>query len=177
LRTSLTFKHDVLATLTAIAPLNFTPYACTQISNRNISVKETAMSDPVSGTNDMIANMTPVLQEGEYVFCTTDDEARYSACADKAIAVFAEPEGASLILPAGIAALMGFDASAPMRCISLMVNSSLEGIGLTAAVAGALTENAIACNVVAAFHHDHIFIPEKDAETALKVLEALQASA
>ena len=134
------------------------------------------MTKPVSALEDMLSEMTPVLQKGTYIFCTTDDEDKYSACADKAIAIFAEPEGASLILPVMAAGLMGFDTSAPMRCISLMVNSSLTGVGLTAAVATALADEGIACNVVAAFHHDHVFIPEPDAERALSVLEELSGA-
>ncbi len=70
----------------------------------------------------------------------------------------------SLILPAQD------DAHDAMRQITLDVNSSLEGVGLTAAVSAALADRGIACNVVAAYHHDHIFVPEKDAETALDVL-------
>ena len=35
--------------------------------------------------------------------------------------------------------------------ITLMVHSDLEGVGLTAAVSGALADAGIACNMVAAF--------------------------
>ena len=64
-----------------------------------------------------------------------------------------------------------------MRCITLQVHSALDGVGLTAAVAGALAAQGIACNMVAAYHHDHAFVPEAQAEAALAVLLALQAGA
>jgi hypothetical protein len=53
------------------------------------------------------------------------------------------------------------------------VQSSLEAVGLTAAFSNALAEHRISCNVVAAYHHDHIFVASSDAERAMKVLKAL----
>jgi hypothetical protein len=64
-----------------------------------------------------------------------------------------------------------------MRCITLNVYSSLERVGLTAAVAQALADESIACNMVAAYHHDHAFVPASDADRAMAVLTALQSSA
>ena len=60
--------------------------------------------------------------------------------------------------------------------ITLTVHSSLEGVGLTAAVSRALAEADISCNVVAAFHHDHLFVPLKDADRAMKVLRTLSGT-
>jgi hypothetical protein len=57
--------------------------------------------------------------------------------------------------------------------ITLTVHSSLEAVGLTAAVSKALTNVGISCNVVAAYYHDHIFVPIKDAQQAMEVLETL----
>jgi hypothetical protein len=55
------------------------------------------------------------------------------------------------------------------------VHSSLEAVGLTAAVAGALTAAGISANVVAAFHHDHVFVPADRAEAAMAQLDLLRA--
>jgi len=43
---------------------------------------------------------------------------------------------------------------------------------LTAAFSKALAENGIGCNVVAAFYHDHIFVPIQDTEKAMAVLNS-----
>ncbi|MDI3335342.1 ACT domain-containing protein [Defluviimonas aestuarii] len=123
---------------------------------------------------DMIGNMAPLLRDGEYVFVSTPDEALGQALAPKAIATHREDEGLSLILPASIAQGAGFDAGNPMRCITLKVYSALDGVGLTAAVADALAGQGIPCNMVAAFHHDHVFVPSDRADEAMQILIALQ---
>jgi len=80
----------------------------------------------------------------------------------------------SLILPLG---KHPDPASAsPMRQITLNVFSSLDGVGLTAAVAMALAEVGIPCNMVAANHHDHVFVPSDRAEEAMACLLGLQRS-
>jgi hypothetical protein len=50
-------------------------------------------------------------------------------------------------------------------------------VGLTAAVAGALADLGIPCNMVAAYHHDHAFVPEADADRAMEALRGLSAAA
>ena len=46
-------------------------------------------------------------------------------------------------------------------------------LGLTAAVSSSLAAANISANVVAAYHHDHIFVNAKDGTKALDVLESL----
>lgn len=82
----------------------------------------------------------------------------------------------SLILSVDVARQAGLPVDQPMRCITLKVFSSLEGVGLTAAVSRVLAENGIACNMVSAFHHDHVFVPEADAEQAVNLLKDLQSA-
>lgn len=57
--------------------------------------------------------------------------------------------------------------------LTLRVHSSLEAVGLTAAVSAALAEHGIAANVLAGFHHDHVLVPEHRADDAVAVLRAL----
>ncbi|MEQ9005869.1 MAG: ACT domain-containing protein, partial [Pseudomonadales bacterium] len=45
------------------------------------------------------------------------------------------------------------------------------------AVAAALTDAGISCNMVAGLRHDHLFVPEADADRALAVLQAMQTEA
>ncbi len=82
-----------------------------------------------------------------------------------------------MIVPIEVAEENDLNVGQPMRCITLTVYSSLEGIGLTAAVSAALADNAIPCNMVAAFHHDHVFVPEALCDQAVQVLIELQDGA
>jgi hypothetical protein len=57
--------------------------------------------------------------------------------------------------------------------ITLRVTSALDAVGLTAAVAGELAQAGLSCNVIAGYHHDHLFVPYDRAPSAVAVLEAL----
>jgi len=114
----------------------------------------------------MISGMNPVLDGTTWVFLVSDDP----VLKDQALATFREAEGLSLIVPEAANA-----GGLPMARITLAVHSALDGTGLTAAVSGALAAAGIACNVVAAFHHDHIFVPENRADEALDILRGLAA--
>lgn len=116
----------------------------------------------------MLAGMAPVLNPGGYVYRTLGAG---EAVPEGALGTFREAEGLSVIVPAGAG------DNLPMCWITLTVHSALDGVGLTAAVSGALAKAGIACNMVAAHHHDHLFVPEGDADRAMAVLEALQAAA
>jgi uncharacterized protein len=114
-------------------------------------------------TEATIRAMAPVLLEGRFVFRTIAGD----TVPDDARAMFREREGVSVIVPASEDDLL------VMRQITLTVHSALDGVGLTAAVASALAAEGIACNMVAARHHDHVFVPEAQAQRALAVLERL----
>ncbi len=132
------------------------------------------MPDVIRDTQAMLANMTPALKDGEFVFCATTDADVIARALPLALGSFKEEEAVTLILGRAEAATLGFAAAMPMRRIVLEVFSSLDGVGLTAAVAGALAAAGIPCNMVAAFHHDHVFVPADMAERALAVLRDVQ---
>lgn len=127
-------------------------------------------------TGAMIAAMEPELAGPDYVFCSVDEHAG-DWQALPALGWFREAEGLSLIVERATAEMAGLDTAQPMRRITLTVHSALDGVGLTAAVSAALAAAAIPCNMVAAFHHDHVFVPKALAAEALAVLIALQRSA
>lgn len=128
---------------------------------------------PVKDTAAMIAGMAPVRDAEIWHFCTTSDPDLGARAAADALTVFAEDEGTSMILPDGIAHDLRFETDMPMTRITLSVHSALDGVGLTAAVAEALAQAGIPCNMVAAYHHDHAFVPAELADKALEVLMAL----
>lgn len=120
----------------------------------------------MSGETDLatlLANMRPQVRDGAYEFETA--EAPTAAQLAAAVVVVREDEGVTLVRPT--------DDRNPdaMTWITLTVHSSLQAVGLTAAVATALAARGIACNVVAGFHHDHLFVP------FARRLEAVQALA
>ncbi|NRP70400.1 hypothetical protein ILFOPFJJ_01280 [Ensifer psoraleae] len=131
----------------------------------------------MSGETDLarlLAEMNPILREGEYVYCAVQGDAP-SWFALEPIGTFREVEGLTLILERPQAEAAGLSYGPVLRLITLSVHSALEAVGLTAAVSGALTRAGISANVVAAYYHDHIFVPAADAERAVEVLRALSS--
>ena len=122
--------------------------------------------------NDLLKSMSPQLQEGEQVFCTvTGRLADYTHL--EILGTFAEAEGLTLILHPEIAEKEGLECSGRFRQITLNVHSSLEAVGLTAAVSAKLTASGISANVVAAYYHDHVFVQTDKAQDALIALQEL----
>ena len=121
----------------------------------------------------MIAQMAPVLDPVLYVFCGVEGGHGASAAA---LATFREDEELTLILPVDVAHAHGLTVDLPMARITLSVHSALDGVGLTAAVASALADADIACNMVAAYHHDHAFVPAERAEEAMSLLQRLSGA-
>ncbi len=122
---------------------------------------------------ELLKSMSPETQMGEYVFCTVANNYNYLTL--KPLATFKESEGITLILPAEQALLADLPFEGKFKQITLTINSSLQAVGLTAAVAGQLAKYGISANVVAAYHHDHIFVPSEKAAQALTALKALSA--
>jgi hypothetical protein len=48
---------------------------------------------------------------------------------------------------------------------------------MTAAMSAALTAEGVSANVVAAYYHDHIFVPAADADKAMAALASLAEKA
>lgn len=128
----------------------------------------------MSGITDistLLKHMTPQLHEGEYVFCTVSDPGQINL--QDIIGTFREKEGTTLILSRETADRLQLPYTYIAAWITLTIHSSLEAVGLTAAFSTALAKAGISCNVVAAYYHDHIFVPAADAEKAIQVLKAL----
>ena len=86
---------------------------------------------------------------------------------------FQEAEGQTLVLPLQSAIDAGLAHDFACRRITLRIHSALDAVGLLAAVTSALAAEGIAVNVVSAYFHDHLFVPEERAADALRVLESL----
>ncbi|GGP66991.1 ACT domain-containing protein [Shewanella saliphila] len=126
----------------------------------------------MSGTTDLallLTSMSPKLMDGEFVFCTVQGEYEQYAQLNP-LATFCESEGLTLVVNKEAAMATGLAFDACFKQITLTVHSSLEAVGLTAAVAAKLTEFNISANVIAAYYHDHIFVPTDKAQLALTAL-------
>ena len=132
------------------------------------------MAGPVRDREAMIAAMEPRLdtKRWRFVLVSPDNAPQLLGAA---IGTFREDEGVTAIVPSELAGELGIEGPDFAR-ITLMVHSDLEGVGPTAAVSGALADEGIACNMVAAFYHDHAFVPAGEGDEALAVLRALQSS-
>ena len=119
----------------------------------------------------LLKTMRPKLNAGHFVFCTTKDLTLIDL--RDVVLIFKEDEGFTIILNREIADKLKLSYSFVASWITLTVHSSLEAVGLTAAFSKAFADHGISCNVVAAYHHDHIFISKKDADNAMKVLNKL----
>ncbi|MEZ4943918.1 MAG: ACT domain-containing protein [Cyclobacteriaceae bacterium] len=118
----------------------------------------------------LLSSMKPVLNKGNYVFCTTNEVAQLDM--NDVVMLFKEKEGITIIIEKQIADQQQLHYSFVASWISLTVHSSLDAVGLTAAFTKALTVENISCNVVAGYYHDHLFVNRKDAEKAMSVLNS-----
>ncbi|MDX2378394.1 MAG: ACT domain-containing protein [Acidimicrobiia bacterium] len=92
-----------------------------------------------------------------------------------AAAMVGEGELTTLVLPVEAATRAGLPVTVEMAWLTVQVYSSLEAVGLTAAMSARLTDQGIACNVLAGYHHDHILVPLARVDDATAALTALSA--
>ena len=130
------------------------------------------MTEPVSDLAELLRTLRPVLNDGNYVFAVLPHDADSGAL--EPLATFRENEGVTVVVAEERAQLAGLRILFRAAWITLTVHSDLQAVGLTAAVADALTRANISCNIIAAAHHDHLFVPVESARAALEALAALQ---
>ena len=125
--------------------------------------------------DSLLRSLEPERQPGVYAFVIAPSDCDIAAL--QPIASFREAEGTTLIVNEASALAAGLPVRFRAAWLVLKVASDLNDVGLTAAVAAALADAGIACNVVAAVHHDHLFVPVEAADAALATLRALQSDA
>lgn len=132
------------------------------------------MSDELD-LDSILRTLEPSLHDGVYVFAVLPRDMDPASL--PALAMIREDEGLTAILAESKAKEVGLPVLYRAAWITLNVRSDLHAVGLTAAVSAALAEAGISCNVIAAAHHDHLFVPVERAEEALRRLKALQLEA
>jgi hypothetical protein len=118
----------------------------------------------------LLRELRPELQPGRYVFVTVETGVPLGLAP---VVTVAETEGLTLVVPQEQADETGLPYDFVAGWITLRVHSALDAVGLTAAVAAALADAGMSCNVVAGFHHDHLFVPVDRAVEAVERLQAL----
>ncbi len=128
---------------------------------------------PSSGETDlatMLAGLEVEVRPGVFTIVSTEDVVP----AGKISAMVTEQEGRSVVLEVSIAREYGLPVNFEASWLTLQVHSSLEAVGLTAAVSVALGDAGIPCNILAGFFHDHILVPFGQCVQAITVLQNLR---
>jgi hypothetical protein len=126
---------------------------------------------PIKNLTELLKYANPELQSGSYVFVSVAEPTTVPA--EEVLMSFRESEGLTLILPKQVAVAHGLEYQYEASWITMKVTSALEAVGFTAAFATALGQHNISCNVVAGYHHDHLFVAASDGERAVEVLQKL----
>ena len=103
-------------------------------------------------------------------------DAQYGDYADlQPLAMVQEAEGMTLVVQKALADQFQLAYDGVFQCITLKAHSSLQAVGLTAAVSRQLAQRGISANVLAGYYHDHIFVPTQQANKALEALTELRS--
>ncbi len=117
-----------------------------------------------TGLAALLAGLSAVRRSGVWRFETSSARPGGSA-----VLAFQEREGWTAILPAD-------ETTSPDNrwvWLEMSVQSDLNAVGFLAAIAKALAGAGVPCNAVAGFYHDHIFVPENQADIAIEAIDTL----
>ncbi|CAK39442.1 hypothetical protein CBS63078_2040 [Aspergillus niger] len=133
-----------------------------------------------SNLQTLLSSLSPILHPDLFVFLTIPHTSISQAGPDlhtlQPQLLFQEAEGTTYIVTRERAEAHGFTNYVfPCRMITISVHSSLEAVGLMAAISASLKEAGVSANVVSGFYHDHVFVPEGKEEVALRALRELAA--
>lgn len=118
----------------------------------------------------LLGELDPEVVPGSFVVVTAVEPLDVES-----VATVREIEGTTHVLARAEADRLDLAYDVVLGWITLRVHSALNAVGLTAAVATALTEAGISANVLAGFHHDHLLVPVDRTQEAVAVLRALSA--
>ena len=128
----------------------------------------------MSGERDLDTlrrEMAPQLHPETFVYCSFPDFRIPPGL--EPICTFREAEGVTAIVEKAQAEDSAVPYVFESHLITLTVHSALDAVGFIATLAGRLADADIPCNVVAGYHHDHLFVPWERRDEALAVLQRL----
>lgn len=126
----------------------------------------------MSNFDEILAALDPK-PEGAYVFASV----AHVPAGLEPFATIREDEGITVIVAYNDAKAAGLPLDEVQARITLGVHSALDSVGLTATVAQTLASRSIPCNVLAGYHHDHVFVPSDRSAEALGLLRDLSENA
>ncbi|OZC55582.1 acetyltransferase [Rhodococcus sp. 06-621-2] len=131
------------------------------------------MDERLEDLDALLKTLSPKVRAGKYVFACVDE---YTAARLRPIVTVREDEGTTVVVELNEAIQLRLTFDYISAWITLDVHSSLDAVGLTATVSRVLTDEGISANVVAGFHHDHIFVPHDRADDAVECLRRVADS-
>jgi hypothetical protein len=132
---------------------------------------------PEKDLDKLLAGLNPQLNAASFVFCSlAKDEnlaAKLSQLPFLPQGTFSEAEGMTLIVRQEEADSLKWPYSGLWSMITCQIESDLLAVGFLAKIATALAAAGIPCNAIAAYYHDHIFVPADKSAQALSILNNL----
>lgn len=119
----------------------------------------------------MLASLDIEQRPGRFTFVTGDWPTLHAV----AHATISEGEGLTSVVTVEDARSVGAPVDFEAAWLTLTVWSSLEAVGLTAAVSRVLADAGIACNALSGYHHDHLLVPADRAAEAARLLRRLSS--
>lgn len=126
------------------------------------------MTTGLTDLNEILRSMKIQVKTGEFYYMSLPEDVTRPGISrdltrlyEAAIMQLKEREGLTIVVDAdgqkiGEALAPTCRPSKPMGWITINVHSSLESVGLTAALSRALAIRDISANIIAGFYHDHI---------------------
>jgi hypothetical protein len=127
----------------------------------------------IDNLQQLLRSIEPKLNEGEYVYYTIDEMALRKLDISPLL-IFTEEEGVTLILEKSQADTNSLNYKETWQLVTLTVHSSLSVIGFIAAITQHLSKYGISTNVISAFYHDHLLVPNGMGEKVFVILRELQ---
>ena len=146
---------------------------------RTLSWKEEdAVANQANGGDEtdlprLLAGLQPRLSEMVFAFATNASLKDILAQAS-IVGTFIEDEGLTIVGPLDEVGFTKVEHGGGWAKINLRAQSSAASAGLTAKVATILADHGISPNIIAAFFHDHIFVPWDRRYQAMTILQGFR---
>ncbi len=127
---------------------------------------------PLDDLEEVLAALDPRLNEGRYAVVSSRDPVKDV----QAFMTLVEPEGVTMLVRVEEAQERGLSFERPLAWITLGVVRAIGTLGFVPALTTALAQARIPSVAGVGRWHTHLFVPEEDADRAVKVLQRLSVA-